>query len=87
MITVKGKTTIASISELRNKSEAILENVKDHQVVLEKHSKPVIVMIDYKRYETLEKMLDFAEDYILGMIALQRKKEARAEDYIDIEKW
>ena len=44
-------------------------------------------MIDYKQYETLEKMIDFAEEYVLGMIAIQRDRETPAKDYIDIDKW
>ena len=87
MITVKQKTSIAGISELRNKSEEILKNVKDHDVVSERHNKPVAVMIDYKQYELHEKMLDYAEDYVLGMLALERDKKSSKKDFIDIEKW
>ncbi|MBP9866331.1 MAG: type II toxin-antitoxin system prevent-host-death family antitoxin [Candidatus Omnitrophica bacterium] len=87
MITVKNKTTIAGISELRTKSEAILKSAKDHRVVLEKHHKPVAVLLDYKKYEDFEQMLDFAEDYILGMLALQRDQSTPKTDYVDIEKW
>lgn len=56
-------------------------------MILEKHNKPVIVMLDYGKYANLEKILDYAEDYILRMIALERKKNARPQDYVDIEKW
>lgn len=87
MITVEGKTTIAKISELRNQSEKIISNLKDHKVILEKHNKPVAVMVDYKRYEHLEKMLEFAEEYVLGLIASQRDKRASKSDFVDIEKW
>lgn len=79
--------TIAAISEFRNKSEEILHNLKEHDVVLERHNKPVAVMIDYKRYELQEKLLDLAEDYILGMSALKRDKGAKKSDFIDIDKW
>ena len=87
MITVKEKTTIAGISELRDQSEKILNSVKDHPVILERHNKPVAVMIGYKRYATFQKMLDFAEDYILGLIASERDKHASKKDFIDIDKW
>lgn len=87
MITIKKETTIAAISELRTKSAEVLKNLKDHDVVLERHNKPVAVMIDYKRYELQEKLLDWAEDYMLGMIALERDKGAKKSDFIDIEKW
>ncbi len=87
MITVKEKMTIAAISELRNKSEKVLENLKDHHVVLERHNKPVAVMINYKEYESIEKMLEYAEDYVLGMTARDRDKKARKQDFVDIDKW
>ena len=87
MMTVKENTTIAAISELRNKSEAILHSLKANRVILERHKKPIAVMMDYKRFEAMEKMIDFAEDYILGSIALQRDKNSKPSDFIDIESW
>ena len=87
MITVKEKTTLASISELRTKTEEILEHLKENRVVLERHQKPVAVMLDYEKYELTEKMIEFAEDYILGMIALERDEESKAADFVDIDKW
>ena len=87
MMTVKENTTIAAISELRNKSEAILESLRDHRVVLERHKKPVAVMLNYKKYTEWETMLDFAEDYILGALALERDKSASPKDFIDLDAW
>lgn len=87
MITVKEDTTLVGISELRNSPERIFKEMGKRAVVIERHRKPVAVMIDYKRYERQEKLLDWAEDYILGMIALERDKGSKKSDFIDIEKW
>lgn len=87
MITVKEKTTLASISELRTKTEEILERLKENRVVLERHQKPVAVMLDYEKYELTEKMIEFAEDYILGMIALERDRTATAKDFVNLDEW
>jgi PHD/YefM family antitoxin component YafN of YafNO toxin-antitoxin module len=87
MMTVKENTTIAAISELRNQTEAILHSLRDNRVILERHKKPIAVMLDFKRFEAMEKMIDFAEDYILGSIALQRDKNSKPADFIDIESW
>lgn len=87
MITLKEKTTLASISELRTKTEEILEHLKENRVVLERHQKPVAVLLDYEKYELTEKMIELAEDYILGTIALERDKESKAADFVDIDKW
>jgi prevent-host-death family protein len=87
MITVNDKTTIAAISELRNKSEEILKQLADHRVILQRHNKPVAVMIGYRQYEQLSKLLDRAEEYVLGMTALERDKKAGKKDFVDIEHW
>lgn len=87
MITVKKDTTIAGLSELRNKSEKIIEQLKRHDVILEKHNKPIAVMVNYSKHLHEEELLDFAEEYILGCLAQRRDQESRPRDFIDIEKW
>jgi len=87
MITVKNKASIASISELRSKSKLVLKSMKDHPVILQRHNKPLAVLMDYKSFETLDAMLDYAEDYILGRLAARRERQARSEDYVDIDEW
>ena len=88
MITIKVKSTIANISELRKKetSDQLLKNLKDHNVVLEKHHSPVAVMIDFNQFAVIEKMVEFAEDYVLGMLAQERDKSSK-EKFVDIDKW
>lgn len=87
MITVKKKASIASISELRSKSKLVLKIMKEHPVILLRHNKPLAVLMDYKSFETLDAMLDYAEDYILGKLAAQRERQSHPEDYIDIDEW
>lgn len=87
MITVKNSATLASISELRNKSEQILSHLKENRVILERHKKPVAVMLDYAQYEKLESMLELAEDLVLGTVALQRDRAAKKGDFVDLDQW
>ena len=87
MITVKKATTIAGLSELRTHSEALLKELKQHHVILEKHNKPVAVMIDYKSYAAEEEMLELAQDYILGCLAMKRDEKATPKDFVPIEQW
>ena len=87
MITVKRETTIAGLSELRNKSEAILKELKSHHVILEKHHKPVAVMIYYPQYAMEEELLDLAEDYILGALAAKRDQGSKPKDFVDMDRW
>jgi len=87
MITVKEKATIAAISELRTQTEKILAHLKENHVILERHRKPVAVMIDYDHYQKLEEMLELAEDLVLGTIADERARSAKKGDFIDLDQW
>lgn len=87
MIQINEKATIASISELRNKSEEILKSLKDDPVILERHRKPVAVMLEYQKYLKMQKLLELAEDFILVQKAHERDKNSTEKDFIDIDKW
>ena len=87
MITIHEQSSIVSLSELRTKSEEILKQLSKNKVILQKHNKPVAVMLSYAQYTLLEKLLDRVEDYALGMKALDRDKKASKKDFVDIEKW
>ena len=87
MITVKKEMSIAGLSELRTKSEEILKELKGHPVILERHNKPVAVMVNYRRYTLEEEMLDYAEEYILGRLAKERDKDSKPSDFVDIRNW
>jgi prevent-host-death family protein len=87
MITISEKSTIAAISELRNNSEEILKQLADHRVILQRHNKPVAVMLGYRQYEQFNKLLDLVEEYALGMVAAERDKKAVKKDFVDIENW
>jgi len=87
MITINEKSSIASLSELRTKSEEILKQLAKNKVILQKHNKPVAVMLSYAQYAVLEDLLERLEDYTLGMTSLERDKAASKKDFVDIEKW
>jgi prevent-host-death family protein len=87
MITINEKSTIAALSELRTKSEEILKQLSKNKVILQKHNKPVAVMLSYQQYSMLEELLDRVEEYTLGMVALERDKKASKKDFVDIEEW
>ena len=87
MIQINEKAIIASISELRNKSEEILKSLKNDPVILERHRKPVAVMLEYQKYLKMQKLLELAEDFILVQKAHDRDKTSTEKDFIDIDKW
>ncbi len=87
MITINERSTIAALSELRTKSEEILKHLSKNKVILQKHNKPVAVMLSYQQYAALEDLLDRIEEYTLGMTALERDKKVSKKDFVDIEEW
>ena len=87
MITINERSSIVALSELRTKSEEILKQLSKNKVILQKHNKPVAVMLSYQQYSVLEELLDRIEEYTLGMTALERDKKASKKDFVDIEEW
>lgn len=85
MITIDKKTTLVDVSDLRSGIDKILEKTRDGLVIIEKRHKPAAVLMSNEEYEHIQKMLDLAEDLVLGSIADTRYKKSRARDYIDIE--
>lgn len=85
MITVKENTTLAGVSELRNGIEKILEKAQEGVVIIEKRHKPAAVLMSNEEYEHIQNLLEIAEDIALGFIAVQRFKNSKEDDYINIE--
>lgn len=87
MITIRDRATLASISELRSQSERIFSHLKENRVILERHKKPIAVMLDYAHYEKLEALLELAEDFVLGTVARERDRSAKKGDFVDLDQW
>lgn len=86
MYTVKEDTTLVGVSELRTKIERILEQAKNHKIIIEKRNKPIAVLIAIDRYNAMEEIIEHVEDIELGYIARERDKKSSRKDYIPIEK-
>lgn len=85
MITVKEETTLVGISELRNQPEKILKEMRKRPVVIERHRKPVAVLVPIEQFEDREELFDFVEDQILGYLARQREKKHRNPKWVSLE--
>ncbi len=83
MKTFDEKTTVVGVSELRD-IDKILKEAKKHKVVIEKRNKLLAVLMDIKKYEKFQHLLDIVEDYILGYLAKERDEASDLSDYIDI---
>ena len=85
MYTVKENTTLVGVSELRAGIDKILEKARKGLVIIEKRHKPQAVLMSNEEYEHLTNILDMAEDLVLGFIAVDRFKNSKETDYLDIE--
>lgn len=86
MYTIKEDTTLVGVSELRNRMDKILEETRQHKVIIEKRNKPIAVLIAIDQYNAMEEILDRIEDMELGRAAKEREKRSSSHDYISIEK-
>ena len=82
---VKEDTTLVGISELRTQAEAIVKAARQEPVVLEKHHRPIAVLVPIERYERTEHTLDLLEETILGLLAKERDQRARRKDYLTLD--
>ena len=85
MITVKENTTLVGISELRNSPERIFKEISKRPVVIERHRKPVAVLMPIKKFEEMEKLFDLIEDLVLSSLAQEREKRHRKPQWVSIE--
>ena len=78
-------TTLVGVSELRTNIDKILEEAKEHKVLIERRNKPVAILLTLERYANIEKILDTLEDIALGYLAKKRESHSKINDYLDIE--
>ena len=82
---IREKTTLVQASELRTKLDEVLLQLGSSRVILEKHHKPVAVLIDPKEYEQIEEALEQFSDLLLALEAKKREQKASNNNYIDLE--
>ena len=88
MKVIRRPTAFAAISELRTGMEVILAQLKETPVSLERHGKPVAILVDPERFEAMERALEEASDRTLTEEARRRvrKMKGRGVPLAEIEK-
>lgn len=88
MKVIRRPTAFAAISELRTGMDVILAQLKDTPVSLERHGKPVAILVDPERFEAMERALEEASDRTLAEEARRRvqKMKGRGVPLAEIEK-
>ncbi|MBI5244487.1 MAG: type II toxin-antitoxin system Phd/YefM family antitoxin [Elusimicrobia bacterium] len=81
----KEDTAVAAISELRTGLDEILRQLRKTSVILERHKKPVAVMVNPARIEQMEEAFENACDIILAFEAHGREASARNGKYVSLD--
>ncbi len=82
---IKGNTTLVGVSELRTQADAILKAAQQEPVIVEKHHKPMAVLVPITQYERTEALLDAVEDTLLGFLAKERDLHSPRKGYLTLE--
>ncbi len=72
MKVIRQPAAFAAVSELRNHMDAILSQLKETPVTLEKHNREVAILEDPKRYAAMRDALEAATDVLLAFEARRR---------------
>ena len=74
-------TKIMPVSDLRRKTKDVIEAVqgKDDTVYITQHGRPVVVLVDYERYEQLLEQLQYLSDRLSFEAAIDEP----ARPYLD----
>ena len=78
-------TTLIQTSELRTRLDEALRLAKTGRVIIEKHHKPVAVLVDPERFEQMEEALEGLSDVVLALEARVREQGSKASDFVSLE--
>lgn len=84
-MTFKEDTTLIGVSELRNQPDRVFAEMRKRLLVIEKHHKPVAVLLPIEQYTTIQELLDAVEDTALGMLAKEREKKQKNPGWVSLE--
>lgn len=85
MRVIEEKSTLVQTSELRTRLDEILRQVGSTRLILEKHHKPVAVLVDPSDFDLMEQALEEYSDLLLALEAKARWKKSRRKDYVSLE--
>lgn len=73
---------IVGTSELRSKSAALLQGLKDKKVIVTQRGKPKAVLFDFEEFQKNEEYIEAIEDLVLTQIATERVINAKKSDFL-----
>lgn len=84
MKTYLENTTLVQTSELRTKLDEVLKLLPKQHVILEKHHKPVAVLVDPAEFTEIEEIREAYSDIMLALEA-RRRETRKNPKYITLE--
>lgn len=88
MKVIRQPSAFAAVSELRTQLDAILAQLKETSVTLEKHNREVAILEDPRRYAAMKEAVETATDVLLAFEARRREAsgKGRAVPLEEVEK-
>lgn len=75
MFSVKGDSTVASVTELRRETKNLLNRVEGGEsVVIQKNRDAVGILIGYEHYSRMMDMMAKLEDLEMALLAIKREE-------------
>jgi len=73
--TVKQDSVIMGVTEFRNNIPNLLKKHKtDEEIIITNRDKPLGVLIDFAKYQKIQEIMEYAEDFILTQMVEKGKK-------------
>lgn len=85
MLALDEQAALIGVSELRKETQTLLRFLQTHKVILTKRNKPIAVVVDFDRYNEMERLIELIEDTAVGLIASEREKGTKKESYLTHE--
>ena len=82
---VEEDTTLVGISEFRTQADEILKVAQHEPVIVEKHHKPMAVLVPITDYNRTRETLDRLEDCLMGLLAKEREQRSKRKDFLTLE--
>ena len=72
--TVKQDSVIMGVTEFRNNIPSLLKENHEEEIIIVNRDKPLGVLINFNKYQSMQDLLEIAEDYILSEMVKESKK-------------
>ncbi|HOK39965.1 MAG TPA: type II toxin-antitoxin system prevent-host-death family antitoxin [bacterium] len=71
---IKQDSIIMGVTEFRNNIPSLLKENYDEEIIIVNRDKPFGVLINFKKYQNMQELIEIAEDYFPSEMVKESKK-------------